>query len=103
MRAKMKKECVRDFFALGKEWDGHERKRAVGYINSEMLWEDQEERRFCMVVHFTSKEAYLKNANRSEERRVGKSVDLGGGRNIKKIERRIAKRNVMQIESSARM
>ncbi|OLE75673.1 MAG: hypothetical protein E6I40_04745 [Chloroflexi bacterium] len=67
MRAKMKKECLRDFFALGKEWDGHERKRAVGYINSEMLWEDKEEGRFCMVVHFTSKDAYFKNAGSPEQ------------------------------------
>jgi quinol monooxygenase YgiN len=67
MRAKMKRDCVRDFFALGKEWDGQGRKRAVGYINSEILWEDKEEGRFCMVVHFTSREAYQKNAASAEQ------------------------------------
>ena len=39
-RFKLKKECLRDFLALGKEWDEHERVRAAGYINSEILWEE---------------------------------------------------------------
>ena len=42
MRAKLKRECVRDFYALGKEWEQFHRKRAVGYISSELLWEDRE-------------------------------------------------------------
>ncbi len=67
MRGRMKKDCLREFMALGKEWDGRERKRAVGYINSEVLWEDEPEGRFCLVVHFTSKETYVKNANTPEQ------------------------------------
>jgi len=68
-RFKLKKECLRDFMALGKEWDEHGRIRAAGYINSEILWEDKEAGRACMVVHFTSKEAYVKNANSPEQDR----------------------------------
>ncbi|HEV8229174.1 MAG TPA: hypothetical protein VGQ86_04375 [Candidatus Limnocylindria bacterium] len=66
-RMKVKKDCLREFFALGKEWDDHERKRAVGYINSEILWEDKEEGRACLVVHFTSKDAYVRNADSPEQ------------------------------------
>ncbi len=66
-RCKLKRECLRDFFALGKEWDERERKRAVGYIGSEVLWEDKEAGRFSMIVHFTSKEAYEKNAGSPEQ------------------------------------
>jgi hypothetical protein len=67
MRSKVKKECVRDLYALGKEWDASHRKRAVGYISSEILWEDQEEGRICMIVHFTNKEQYFKNAASPEQ------------------------------------
>ena len=66
-RFKLKKERLRDFLALGTEWDEHDRARAAGYINSEILWEDEEEGRFCMVVHFTSREAYVKNAQSPEQ------------------------------------
>ena len=67
MRAKIKKDCLRQFYALGKEWDAFHRKRAVGYITSELLWEDREAGRLCMVVHFTNKEQYLKNAGSPEQ------------------------------------
>lgn len=67
MRAKMKKDCVREFLALGKEWDARERGRAVGYISSEILWEEKEEGRFAMVVHFTNRETYRKNAESPEQ------------------------------------
>ena len=67
MRAKVKKECLRDLYALGKEWDQYHRKRAVGYISSEILWEDQEEGRVSMIVHFTNKEQYFKNAGSPEQ------------------------------------
>ncbi len=67
MRGKLKRECVRDFFALGKEWDTFHRKRAVGYITSELLYEDAEEGRISLIVHFTNKEQYLKNANSIEQ------------------------------------
>jgi antibiotic biosynthesis monooxygenase (ABM) superfamily enzyme len=68
-RFKLKKECLRDFLALGKEWDEHERVRTAGYINSEILWEDRDAGRACLVVHFTSKDAYVKNANSPEQDR----------------------------------
>src|SRR2546426_10090889 len=68
-RFKLKKECLRDFMALGKEWDEHGRVRASGYINSEILWEDKEAGRACLVVHFTSKDAYFKNAVSPEQDR----------------------------------
>jgi hypothetical protein len=68
-RFKLKKECLRDFMGLGREWDSKERVRAAGYINSEILWEDREAGRACMIVHFTSKEAYVKNANSPEQDR----------------------------------
>jgi quinol monooxygenase YgiN len=68
-RFKLKKECLRDFLALGKDWHEHERVRAAGYINSEVLWEDGEAGRACLVVHFTSKEAYQKNASSPEQDR----------------------------------
>lgn len=67
MRGKLKRECVRDFFALGKEWDRFHRTRAVGYISSEMLFEDKEEGRISLIVHFTNKEQYFKNAGSPEQ------------------------------------
>jgi quinol monooxygenase YgiN len=66
-RFKVKKDCLRDFLALGKEWDEHERVRAAGYINAEILWEDKDAGRCCLIVHFTSKEAYFKNAESPEQ------------------------------------
>jgi quinol monooxygenase YgiN len=66
-RFKVKPDRVRDFYALGKEWDEFHRKRAVGYISTELLWEDKEAGRLCMVVHFTSKEQYFKNAASPEQ------------------------------------
>src|SRR5437660_10827514 len=76
-RFKLKKECLRDFMALGREWDEKERVRAAGYINSEILWEDREAGRACMVVHFTSKEAYVKNANSPEQDRFYRRLKAG--------------------------
>lgn len=66
-RGKVRKDRVREFMALGKEWDTHERKRVIGYINSELLWAERSEGRFCLIVHFTNREAYLKNANSPEQ------------------------------------
>lgn len=65
-RGRVKKDRIRELMALGKEWDDRERKRAIGYINSELLWCDEGGGRFCMIVHFTSKEAYRKNADSPE-------------------------------------
>ena len=65
-RGKVKKESVRELMALGKEWDGLWRKRTVGYISSELLWCDDGGGRFCMIVHFTSREAYRKNSESPE-------------------------------------
>src|SRR5688500_3205774 len=47
-RLKVRKDRIREFLALGKEWDDRERKRALGYIGGEILWEDSEEGRACM-------------------------------------------------------
>ena len=66
-RIKVRKDKVREFFALGKEWDDRERKRAYGYVGAEVLWEDREAGCACLVVHFTSKESYLENANSPEQ------------------------------------
>ncbi|HET7699727.1 MAG TPA: hypothetical protein VFM06_02535, partial [Candidatus Limnocylindria bacterium] len=66
-RLKVRKDKLREFFALGKEWDDRERKRALGYVGSEILWEDREEGRACLVVHFTSRESYAKNADSPEQ------------------------------------
>ncbi|MDO8506072.1 MAG: antibiotic biosynthesis monooxygenase [Candidatus Limnocylindria bacterium] len=65
-RGKVRKDRVRELMALGKEWDARERTRAVGYISSELLWCDEGEGRFCMIVHFTSKDACRKNAESPE-------------------------------------
>ncbi len=65
-RGRVKKDRIRELMALGKEWDDRGRKSAVGYINSEMLWCDEGGGRFCMIIHFTSKEAYRKNADSPE-------------------------------------
>lgn len=65
-RGKVRKDRIQELMALGKDWDAGERKRAVGYINSELLWCDEGEGRFCMIVHFTSREAYKKNADSPE-------------------------------------
>ncbi len=67
MRGTLKKESLRDFLALGKEWDAVGRKRAVGYCGSELLWEDREPGRICLVVHFTSEDTYRKNAASAEQ------------------------------------
>lgn len=66
-RFKVRKDKIRELYALGKEWDAFHRKRAVGYISSELLWEDREAGRVCMVVHFTNKELYFKNAGSPEQ------------------------------------
>ncbi len=66
-RFKVKRDRIRDLYALGKEWDASHRTRAVGYISSELLWEDRETGRVCMVVHFTNKEQYQKNASSPEQ------------------------------------
>ena len=66
-RMKVRKDKLREFLALGKEWDDRERKRALGYVGSEILWEDAEDGRACLVVHFTTREAYRKNADSPEQ------------------------------------
>jgi len=62
-RLKVRKDKVREFFALGKEWADREQKRAFGYLGGEILWEDEEEGRACLVVRFSSRESYIQNAN----------------------------------------
>ena len=66
-RLKIRPDRLREFFALGKEWDDRERTRALGYVGSEVMWEDREAGRACLIVHFTSRESYLKNANSPEQ------------------------------------
>jgi antibiotic biosynthesis monooxygenase (ABM) superfamily enzyme len=66
-RLKVRKDKLREFFALGKEWDDRDRKRAIGYLGSEILWEDKEEGRACLVVRFSSREMYMKNASSPEQ------------------------------------
>src|SRR3954463_12254206 len=66
-RLKVRKDRLRDFFALGKEWDDRERKRAIGYLGSEILWEDADAGRACLIVHFSSRESYNENANSAEQ------------------------------------
>lgn len=66
-RFKVKRDKVRAFYALGKEWDEFHRKRAVGYISTELLWEDKEAGCVCMLVHFSNKEQYVKNAASPEQ------------------------------------
>lgn len=66
-RFKVRKDKIRELYALGKEWDTFHRKRAVGYISSELLWEDKEAGRVCMFVHFTNREQYFKNAGSPEQ------------------------------------
>ena len=66
-RIKVRRDKLQEFFALGKEWDDRERKRATGYVGAEIMWEDREQGSACLVVHFTSKESYLKNADSPEQ------------------------------------
>ncbi len=66
-RITVRKDRIREFLALGKEWDDRERKRAIGYVGAEILWEDKQEGRACLVVHFTSRESYLTNASSPEQ------------------------------------
>ena len=66
-RVKVRKDKIREFFALGKEWADREQKRAFGYLGGEILWEEKEEGRACLVVHFSSRESYLQNANSPEQ------------------------------------
>lgn len=66
-RVKVRKDKIREFFALGKEWADREQKRAFGYLGGELLWEDKEEGRACLIVHFSSRESYLQNANSTEQ------------------------------------
>jgi antibiotic biosynthesis monooxygenase (ABM) superfamily enzyme len=68
-RFKLRKDKVRQFFALGKEWDDRERKRATGYLGSDVLWEDKEDGRGCLIVRFTSRESYVANASSPEQDR----------------------------------
>ncbi|MDO8506930.1 MAG: hypothetical protein Q7S41_04885 [Candidatus Limnocylindria bacterium] len=58
---------MREFLALGREWDERERVRADGYISSQIFWDDKEEGRAIMITHFGSKEQYWKNANSPEQ------------------------------------
>jgi antibiotic biosynthesis monooxygenase (ABM) superfamily enzyme len=66
MRARLKKDHVRDFLALGKEWDARERRRAVGFSGSQILWE-KEPGRFALLVRFVDEESYRKNAASPEQ------------------------------------
>ena len=66
-RLTIRKDRLREFFALGKEWDDRERKRAIGYLSTEIMWEDKEQGRACLVVHVTSREKYMENANSPEQ------------------------------------
>jgi antibiotic biosynthesis monooxygenase (ABM) superfamily enzyme len=66
-RVKVRKDKIREFFALGKEWADREQKRAFGYLGGEILWEEKEEGRACLVVHFSSRESYIENANSPEQ------------------------------------
>jgi antibiotic biosynthesis monooxygenase (ABM) superfamily enzyme len=66
-RLKIRPDRLREFFALGKEWDDRERTRALGYVGSEIMWEDREAGRACLIVHFTSRESYMKNASSPEQ------------------------------------
>ena len=68
-RIKVRKAKIREFFALGKEWADREGKRATGYLGSDLLWEDQEEGRACLIVRFTTRDSYLENANSPEQDR----------------------------------
>jgi antibiotic biosynthesis monooxygenase (ABM) superfamily enzyme len=58
---------VRTLMSLGKEWDDRERVRAKGYISTEILWDDREDGRGMMIVRFSSKDEYLRNANSPEQ------------------------------------
>ena len=64
---RVKKDRLRDLMALGKEWDAKERRRAVGYLSSEMLWSDAQDGRFMFVVRFLNKERYVANAASPEQ------------------------------------
>ena len=66
-RVKVKKAKIREFFALGKEWDDRERKRAIGFLGADLLWEDQDEGSACLIVRFIDRESYLANANSPEQ------------------------------------
>ena len=66
-RLRLRKDRLREFLALGKEWDDRERKRAVGYVGSEILWQDKDEGCACLIVHFTSRESYMANAASPEQ------------------------------------
>ncbi len=66
-RMKVRPDKLRDFYALGKEWDAYHRTRAVGYISSEVLWERRDDLSCCMVVHFVNEESYWKNAQSPEQ------------------------------------
>ena len=64
---RVKKDKVRELMALGKEWDSGGRKRAAGYINSEILWSDNDDGRLMMIVRFVNKDLYMKNAASPEQ------------------------------------
>jgi antibiotic biosynthesis monooxygenase (ABM) superfamily enzyme len=66
-RVTVKKDSVARLLALGKEWDERERVRARGYIGSEVLWEDAEEGRACLITRFDTKESYWANARTPEQ------------------------------------
>ena len=66
-RIRVKKDKVRDLYALGQEWYASHRKGVPGIIGTEILWEDKEPGRACMIVRFTNKELYFKNAESSTQ------------------------------------
>ncbi|OLC52848.1 MAG: hypothetical protein AUH85_15620 [Chloroflexi bacterium 13_1_40CM_4_68_4] len=66
-RIKVKRDKVRDLYALGQEWDAFHRKDVPGFISTEILWEEKEPGHAFMIVRFTNKELYFKNANAPEQ------------------------------------
>jgi len=66
-RFKVRKDRLREFMALGKEWDDREQKRAIGYVGAQIMWEDREAGCASLIVHFTSRESYLANAKSPEQ------------------------------------
>ncbi len=61
-RMKVKRDKLQELYALGEEWDERHRKETPGFIGTEILWEEKEPGRAWMIVRFTNKELYVKNA-----------------------------------------
>jgi quinol monooxygenase YgiN len=67
MRARLRKERLRDFLALGKEWEAARRRGVTGFSGAQLLWEEKDPGRFCLVVHFVDEDSYRKNAASPEQ------------------------------------